>query len=104
MKINSANPSNHYADSSGDLTQLRVIRTYLRSLGDGDAARFSVVRDPATQRFVVQVLDPESKTVVDQFPAENILKGQAARQAAREAARRAHQSVVADNDEDGLRA
>jgi hypothetical protein len=100
MKINTATQGDHYASSSSDLAQLRVIRTHLRSLGDGDAARFSVVRDPATQRFVVQVLDPESKTVVDQFPAENILK----RQAARQAARQSHQRIADDSDRDGLRA
>jgi len=45
----------------------------------------------------VQVLDPESRTVVDQFPAEDIVKRRAARDAAREAA-------TSDNDLDGLRA
>ena len=101
MTITSASPIEAYAGSSGDVAQVRLIQTQLRSLGDGDATRFSVVRDPDTQRFVVQVLDPESKTVVDQFPAEDILKRQAARQAAREAARL---HAASDNGLDGLRA
>lgn len=105
MTITSASPTDAYAGASGEAAQLRLIRTQLRSLGDGDATRFSVVRDPDTQRFVVQVLDPESKAVVDQFPAENILKRQAARQAAREAAHEAAQlHAASDNDIDGLRA
>jgi hypothetical protein len=74
MKISAANPGTTYAGtSSANAAQLRVLRTHLRSLGDG-TGEFSVVRDPATQRFVVQVLDPASKTVVDQFPAEDVLK------------------------------
>jgi len=101
MTITSVSPIDTYAGSSGDVAQLRLIQKHLRSLGDGDATRFSVVRDPATQRFVVQVLDPESRAVVDQFPAENILKRQAARQASREAPR---QNAAGDNDLDGLRA
>jgi hypothetical protein len=71
------------AGSSGDITQLRFIRSYVRSLGEG-GARYSVVRDPDTQRFVVQVVDPVSKAVLDQFPAEDIVKRQAAGQEARE--------------------
>jgi len=97
MTITSATSTDAYAGSSGNDAQLRLIQTHLRSLGDGAGTRFSVVRDPATQRFVVQVLDPESRTVVDQFPAEDIVKRRAARDAAREAA-------TSDNDLDGLRA
>jgi hypothetical protein len=82
MKIDSASSTHAYAGSSADNAQLRLIQTRLRSLGDGAHTRFSVVRDPATQRFVVQVLDPESNAVVDQFPAENIVKRRAAREAA----------------------
>jgi hypothetical protein len=80
MKITSAASADAQGGSSGDVTQLRFIRSYVRSLGDG-GAHFSVVRDPDTQRFVVQVVDPESKAVLDQFPAEDIVKRQAARQA-----------------------
>jgi hypothetical protein len=79
MKINSATSADTQDGSSADVTQLRFIQGYVRSLGDG-AARFSVVRDPDTQRFVVQVVDPVSKAVLDQFPAEDIVKRQAARQ------------------------
>ncbi len=82
MNIQSANSTGAYAGSSAEDAQLRLIQTHLRSLGDGAGTRFSVVRDPATQRFVVQVLDPESKTVVDQFPAEEIVKRRAARESA----------------------
>jgi hypothetical protein len=98
MTITSAIPTDAYAGYSGDAAELRLIQKQLRSLGDGDAMRFSVVRDPDTQRFIVQVLDPESKAVVDQFPAENILKRQAARQAAGEAAREAARQRAASED------
>ena len=81
MQITSATSADAQAGSSTDATQLRFIQGYVRSLGDA-GARLSVVRDPDTQRFVVQVVDPESKTVLEQFPAEDIVKRQAARQAA----------------------
>ena len=96
MTINSASSVDAYAGSSGEDAQLRLIQTHLRSLGDGAGARFSVVRDPATQRFVVQVLDPVSKAVVDQFPAEDIVKRLAARESAREPA-------TTDNDLSAIR-
>jgi len=81
MKITSGTSADGPGGSSTDATQLRFIQSYVRSLGDG-GARLSVVRDPETQRFVVQVVDPVSKTVLEQFPAEDIVKRQAARQAA----------------------
>jgi hypothetical protein len=96
MKINSATSADAYAGSSGEDAQLRLIQTQLRSLGDGAGARFSVVRDPATQRFVVQVVDPVSKTVVDQFPAEEMIKRRAARDAALK-------SGAGANDPDAIR-
>lgn len=81
MKITTSNSADAQAGSSADNTQLRFIQSYVRSLGDS-GGRFSVVRDPDTQRFVVQVVDPVSKAVLDQFPAEDIVKRQAARAAA----------------------
>ena len=79
MRISSAVTASPYSASATQAEQLRLIRTHLRSLGLV-GARFTVVRDPATQRFVVQMLDPDSRTVLDQFPAENILKQLAGRQ------------------------
>jgi len=35
---------------------------------------YAVIRDPASQRFVVVVRDGETVAVLDQFPPENILK------------------------------
>jgi uncharacterized FlaG/YvyC family protein len=35
---------------------------------------YAVIRDPASQRFVVIVRDGETGTVLDQFPPESILK------------------------------
>jgi hypothetical protein len=96
MKINFATSADAHAGPLGEDAQLRLIQTHLRLLGEGAATRFSVVRDPATQRFVVQVLDPESKAVVDQFPAENIVKRRAARELAAEPS-------TGDNDPDAIR-
>lgn len=59
---------------SFEMNQLPRLRGHLRALGDATTGKFSVVRDPATQRFVVQLADPESKTVIDQFPPEDIVK------------------------------
>lgn len=64
---------------SAEISQLQRLRSQLRLLGDGVTGTFSVVRDPATQRFVVQLIDPESKAVIDQFPAEDIVKRLAGR-------------------------
>lgn len=77
MQITAVNSAAAYGRTPDEAAQLRSLRTRLRSLGVG-AGEFNVVRDPATQRFVVQVLDPESKTVIDQFPAEDVLKRLAA--------------------------
>jgi uncharacterized FlaG/YvyC family protein len=35
---------------------------------------YSVVRDPASHRFILVVRDQETGTVLDQFPPEEILK------------------------------
>lgn len=73
MQITAVNSADIYRKTPNEAAQAGSLRTRLRSLGDG-AGEFNVVRDPATQRFVVQVLDPESKAVIDQFPAEDVLK------------------------------
>ncbi|HEX4136711.1 MAG TPA: flagellar protein FlaG [Bryobacteraceae bacterium] len=36
--------------------------------------KFSVVRDPGSHRFVIQVVDPMTGDILDQFPPEDILK------------------------------
>ena len=48
--------------------QLDALR---RSIPDKE---ISVVRDPQSNRFVVQVLDTGTGKVIDQFPSETILK------------------------------
>ena len=78
MRITGTNSIEGYVPS-GELSQLRRLRAHLRALGDAASGTFSVVRDPATQRFIVQLIDPESQTVIDQFPAENIVKRLAAK-------------------------
>jgi uncharacterized FlaG/YvyC family protein len=45
----------------------------LASLNISDR-EFAVVRDPASHRFVVHVMDRGTGTVLDQFPPETILK------------------------------
>ena len=45
----------------------------LNSLNIADR-EFSVVRDPQSHRFVVVVVERSTGTVLDQFPAENILR------------------------------
>ena len=45
----------------------------LTNLGIADR-EYTVVRDPASHRFVVVVLDGKTGDVLDQFPPENILK------------------------------
>ena len=45
----------------------------LNSLGLFDR-QFAVVRDPQTERFVVEVVEKSTGTVLDQFPAENALR------------------------------
>lgn len=49
-------------------SQLDALR---RSIPDKE---ISVVRDPQSDRFVVQVLDTGTGKVIDQFPSESILK------------------------------
>ncbi|HXE64443.1 MAG TPA: hypothetical protein VN519_12935 [Bryobacteraceae bacterium] len=73
MRITGTNSIEGYA-RGGELNQLQRLRSHLRVLGDAATGTFSVVRDPTTQRFIVQLIDPESQTVIDQFPAENIVK------------------------------
>jgi hypothetical protein len=68
---NSATPTNTV---SGDAILLRQVRAQLRAFGGSAGGQLSVVRDPETQRFVIQVLDPETKAVLNQFPAESILR------------------------------
>jgi hypothetical protein len=73
MRITETNFIDGYA-RSGEASQLQLLRSQVRALGGAVNGTFSVVRDPATQRFVVQLIDPESRTVIDQFPAEDIVK------------------------------
>lgn len=55
---------------------LRNAATAARQLNNLDLAdrEFSVVRDPASQRFVVRVVERSTGTVLDQFPAESVLR------------------------------
>jgi uncharacterized FlaG/YvyC family protein len=61
---------------SGQSGNLRNAFAAVRKLNNLDIAdrEFSVVRDPASHRFVVVVLDRSTGTVLDQFPPEDILK------------------------------
>lgn len=36
--------------------------------------KYTVVRDPSSQRFKIEVIDRESGIVLDQFPPEDILQ------------------------------
>jgi uncharacterized FlaG/YvyC family protein len=55
---------------------LRNAATTARALNDlGIADReFKVVRDPASQRFVIVVLEQSTGAVLDQYPPESVLK------------------------------
>jgi uncharacterized FlaG/YvyC family protein len=77
--FSSTNPGGLPGAEKSDLAQSGNLRTTLgavRQLNNLDIAdrEFAVVRDPASQRFVVQVVDKSSGTVIDQFPPEDILK------------------------------
>ena len=74
MRITGTNPIPSANPPADDAAVLRQARAYVRTLGDTVGGQFAVVRDPATQRFVVQILDPNTREVLDQFPAESILK------------------------------
>ena len=50
----------------------RLVRQ-LRDLNIADR-EFDVVRDPASHRFVVRVVERSTGTVLDQFPPESVLK------------------------------
>jgi len=52
---------------------LHIAARKLNSLGIVDR-EFAVIRDPDTNRFVVVVRERSSGTVLDQFPAESILR------------------------------
>jgi uncharacterized FlaG/YvyC family protein len=55
---------------------LRNAHTTVRTLNSRNIPdrEFAIVRDPASHRFVVQVLDRTTGDVIDQFPPEDILK------------------------------
>jgi hypothetical protein len=74
MRITGNTPITANDASFQDTSVLRQVRAQVRALGNDTGGQFAVVRDPATQRFVVQVLDPNTRAVLDQFPAESILK------------------------------
>lgn len=76
MSIGSQNSDSVSRATQADTAQLKRLRAVAASLNStkGTGREFVVVRDRATQRFVVQVLEPGTKTVLDQFPAESILK------------------------------
>lgn len=59
---------------NNDMTVQGQLLVYLRALGNRTGREFVVLRDAATERFVIQVLGSGTKTVIDQFPAEDILK------------------------------
>ena len=73
MRITGIAPTRPVALTDSQTVQ-RQLRSYLRNLGKTTGQRFAVVRDPSTQRFVVQILEADTRTVLDQFPAESILK------------------------------
>lgn len=74
MKITGTDQTSHASPLPSDLIVQGQLRAHLRMLGTSTGHEFVVLRDPATQRFVVQVLEPGTKTVLDQFPMESILK------------------------------
>jgi hypothetical protein len=67
MRITGTSPITSGSTATDDASSLRQARAYVRALGDTAGGVFAVVRDPATQRFVVQILDPNTKAVLDQF-------------------------------------
>ena len=69
MKISGDSSAIPAIGQSDDNSVMRQLRTHLRSLGDTAGVEFTVRRDPSTQRFVVQIVDPETRAVLDQIPA-----------------------------------
>ncbi|MGA2717146.1 MAG: hypothetical protein ABSG41_29035 [Bryobacteraceae bacterium] len=55
---------------------MRSATASARILNDLNIAdrEFKVVRDPASQRFVMVVVEQSTGTVLDQYPAEDVLK------------------------------
>jgi uncharacterized FlaG/YvyC family protein len=55
---------------------LRGAAATARALNDLNIAdrEFKVVRDPASQRFVIVVLEQSTGTVLDQYPPESVIK------------------------------
>lgn len=74
MKITGIDQTSHTSPLPNELIVPAQLRAHLRALGTSTGREFVVMRDPVTQRFVVRVLEPGTKTVLDQFPAESILK------------------------------
>jgi uncharacterized FlaG/YvyC family protein len=58
---------------SESLRETAIAARQLNNLGIADR-EFSVVRDPNSHRFVVEVVERSTGTVLDQFPAESLLK------------------------------
>ncbi len=74
MKITGIDQTSYASSLNRDSIVQGQLRAQVRALGASTGRKLVVVRDAATQRFVVQVLDPGTSTIVDQFPAESILK------------------------------
>jgi uncharacterized FlaG/YvyC family protein len=69
--------SRAYDQSGPDANEeLRNAFATVRNLNDRNIPdrKFSVVRDPGSHKFVIQVVDPMTGDVLDQFPPEDILK------------------------------
>ena len=69
--------SRAYDQSGSDVNEeLRNAFATVRNLNARNIPdrKFSVVRDPGSHRFVIQVIDEMTGNVLDQFPPEDILK------------------------------
>jgi uncharacterized FlaG/YvyC family protein len=71
-------PVTTLAPSREDLTVVRQIVTAVRGLNKselmGQNRALTFMRDPGTQRPVIQIVDRETGDVIDQIPAEVILQ------------------------------
>lgn len=74
MKITDSGPPLPNPDAIDRNRLLRESRVRRDLLENTLRVDYEVKRDLQTQRFVVEVLDPASREVLDQFPSESVLK------------------------------
>jgi uncharacterized FlaG/YvyC family protein len=71
-------PTSAPAPSREDVTMVRQIITAIRGINKsemlGQNRALAFVRDPDTQRPVIQVVDRETGEVIDQIPTEVVLQ------------------------------